>query len=91
MDVENTVSPNILRGAPKERPVNDCPVLRWRTAGGMMDELGAWVAKPRERRVIRVKLRANILSYCAVLLMTEERENEVAEVTGGVQQRWKRK
>ena len=33
MEVEKTVSPKILRGAPNEEPVNDWPVLRWRTAG----------------------------------------------------------
>ena len=28
MDVEKTVSPQMLVGAPKERPTNDCPVFR---------------------------------------------------------------
>ncbi len=79
IEVENTVSPKMLRGAPKERPANDWPVFRWRTAGGMVVEDDAWLAKPRERRAIRVKLRTNILSR--LLLMAEERENEVAEVT----------
>lgn len=34
IDVEKTVSPKMLVGAPNDRPVNDCPVFRWRTAGG---------------------------------------------------------
>ena len=33
IDVEKTVSPKTLLGAPNERPLNDCPVLRWSTAG----------------------------------------------------------
>ena len=33
IEVENTVSPKTLRGAPKERPWNDWPVFRCRTAG----------------------------------------------------------
>ena len=32
MEVENTVSPNTLFGAPKDFPANDCPVFRWKTA-----------------------------------------------------------
>ena len=62
MDVEKTVSPQMLVGAPKERPTNDCPVFKWSVAGKEADVEGAWVAKPRERRAIRVRLRANILS-----------------------------
>jgi hypothetical protein len=38
MEVEKTVSPKILRGVPNELPVNDWPVLRWRTAGMDVDE-----------------------------------------------------
>lgn len=78
MDVEKTVSPKMLRGAPNERPMKDCPVLRWRIAGGIIVDGNVCVAKPREERVIRVKLRASILS--GLRLMTEKRENEVAEV-----------
>ncbi len=83
IDVENTVSPQMLRGAPKERPVNDWPVFRWSAAGSEVFE--AWEAKPRERRAIRVKLRASMLLKAN--LMTEQREYEVAEVTGGASER----
>jgi len=38
MEVEKTVSPKVLRGVPKEWPVNDWPVLRWRVAGMDVDE-----------------------------------------------------
>jgi hypothetical protein len=37
IEVEKTVSPKMLRGAPNERPVKDWPVLRWRTAGMDVD------------------------------------------------------
>ena len=79
MEVEKTVSPKMLRGAPNERPANDWPVFRCKTAG--IDDPGielAWVANPRERRADRNKLRARIPDMLA--LMTEQRENEVAEV-----------
>ena len=47
----------------------------------MLVDGDAWVAKPRERRVRRVKLRASILrDLAASVLMTEERENEVTEI-----------
>lgn len=60
--MENTVSPLMLLGAPKERPWKDCPVLRWSTAGSEgAGVVLAWVAKPRERREMRIKLRASIL------------------------------
>ena len=84
--MEKTVSPKMLRGAPKERPVKDCPVLRWRTAGSMDDVAGAWVAKPREARAIRVKLRMNIMVLLRIPLVAEERENEIAEVAVGARQ-----
>ena len=80
MDVEKTVSPKILRGAPKERPWKDWPVLRWRTAGRGVEAV-AWVASPRERRAMRVKLRANMVLVFGFRLVREEREDEVAEVT----------
>jgi hypothetical protein len=61
MDVEKTVSPKMLLGAPNDRPWKDCPVLRCKTAG--KDEFGpVWVAKPRERVVgIRMMDRANMI------------------------------
>ena len=37
MEVEKTVSPNTLVGAPKALPAKDCPVLRWSTAGTLGD------------------------------------------------------
>ena len=44
IDVEKTVSAKMLFGAPKERPVNDCPDLRCRTPG----TVDACVAMPRK-------------------------------------------
>ena len=52
IDVEKTVSPHMLRGAPKARPENVCPVFKCRDAG---ITLFAIVAKPRVARGIRVR------------------------------------
>ena len=40
----------------------------------------ACVAKPRDKREIRMRFRDNILSL-RIVLMTEEREHKVTEVT----------
>jgi hypothetical protein len=47
IEVEKTVSPKRLRGAPKDLPVKDWPVLRCRAAGRPEND-SAWVAKPLE-------------------------------------------
>ena len=85
IEVEKTVSPKMLWGAPNERPLKDCPVFRCRTAGSMVDVEGAWLAKPREEWAIRVKLRTNMM-LVEKLLLIEERENEIAEVAVGARQ-----
>ena len=70
-------------GAPKERPLNDCPVFKCRTAGNAgAGVVLAWVANPREKRETRMKLRESMLA--GEDLMTEEREHEVAEITAAV-------
>ena len=80
MEVENTVSPKMLLGAPNDRPWKDWPVLRWRTAGA--EVVLACVAYPRARRVLRMMVRASmVVEDSEKYLMTEERENEVTEVT----------
>lgn len=50
IEVENTVSPQMLRGAPKDLPEKVSPDLRCSTAGM---GIGACVAKPRKRDGIR--------------------------------------
>ena len=52
MDVEKTVSPKRLFSAPKERPLNDCPLLRCKTAGMLDPAKGVWVAKFRASRLV---------------------------------------
>lgn len=76
MDVEKTVSPNVLFGEPNDRPWKDCPVLRCKTAGKA--EFGpVWVAKPRESVVgIRMIDRANMM----ICSKADERENEVTQI-----------
>jgi hypothetical protein len=76
MDVEKTVSPNMLLGEPNDRPWKDCPVLRCKTAGKA--EFGpVWVAKPRESVVgIRMMDRANMM----ICSEADERENEVTQI-----------
>lgn len=61
MDVENTVSPNMLVGAPNDRPVNDWPDLRCNTAGGSFFRGPAWDARPLESCGTRTNWRANMI------------------------------
>lgn len=62
IEVEKTVSPKVLLGAPKDRPRKDWPVLRCKTAGRAL--FGpAWVAKPRTKRWLRMRVRAIIVGY----------------------------
>ncbi len=47
MDVEKTVSPQMLRGAPNARPAYDCPLFKCKTAGKRISAAAACVASPR--------------------------------------------
>ena len=90
IEVEKTVSPKILFGAPNDRPANDWPVFRWRIAGNddVTGEL-ACVAKPRTMRAFRTRTRESIVFFvCGGNLMAEKRENEITEVAGERHQRW---
>lgn len=78
MDVEKTVSPQMLRGAPKALPAKDSPDFRLRTAGKRVVE--ACVTNPRKREGIRGIERAN-MAVVYIYLMIEKRENEVTEIT----------
>jgi hypothetical protein len=61
MEVENTVSPKMLFGAPNDRPLYDCPDLRCNTAGGAEPRGPAWVANVLESRMERITEWVNMI------------------------------
>lgn len=79
MEVEKTVSPKILLGAPKDLPTKDCPVLRCNAPGAAVTE-PTGVARPRAKVGMRMIWRANMAGQ-SVDLEVEERKYEVAEIT----------
>ena len=83
MDVENTVSPKILFGAPNERPRYDCPVLRCKTAGGIPTG-AAWVAKVAHRMTRDKRTRRGNMMLSEIGLEAEETENEVTKIAGRI-------
>lgn len=90
IEVEKTVSPKILFWLPNAFPVNDWPVLRWRTAGvALVDAEGAWVARPRapERatsRNVRCFVRLSIFIIIALREWQASKPKETEDVVGEI-------